>query len=284
MKMDKLSTLLGRYTFNARVFFNGSFCTHNEFRDDGHGGQLHLVRKGPVIFTHEHATPLRIEEPSMVFYPRGMDHRLEVPDGATAQLLCATIAFDKGTANPLAMVLPDCIHIPLAPMVSMRYTLEMLFAEASGAAQGRDVLLDRLCDLLMIQVIRHEFDNGNRDAALLAGLADPQLGPVLEAIHSSPRNRWQVQSLARLANMSRTGFIEHFKSVVGLPPVEYLKRWRITLACALLDKGASVKAASAEVGYESASAFTRAFTEQIGMPPRRWSRERHHVHVAGARS
>jgi AraC family transcriptional regulator, alkane utilization regulator len=282
--MDKLSALLARYTFNARVFFNGSFCTHNEFRSDGRVGQLHLVVQGPVTFTHGHEAPLRIDEPSMVFYPRGMDHRLEVPDGTVARLLCATIAFDKGNANPLANLLPDCMYIPLAQMISMRHTLEMLFAEASGTAQGREVLLDRLCDLLMIQVIRHEFDNGSHDATVLAGLADPRLGPVLEAMHSSPRNRWQVKSLAELANMSRTGFIAHFKSVVGVPPVEYLKRWRIALACTLLDKGASVKTACAEVGYESAAAFTRAFTEQIGMPPRQWILERRHADEACVRA
>lgn len=269
--MDKLSTLIGRFTFNARVFFNGDFCDANQFRDDG-AGHLHLVRRGPVLFEHAHGEPLRVEAPSMVFYPRGTAHRLSVPDGATATLLCATIAFQDGGANPLARALPDCMHIPLAGMTPMRHTLDLLFAEAAQDAQGRTVILDRLCDVLMIQVIRHEFDKGHLNGGALAGLADRQLGPVLDAMHGRPHEPWQLQSLASLAGMSRARFTEHFRTVVGTPPVEYLTRWRIGLACRLLRKGLPVKVVSGQTGYTSPPAFTRAFTENVGMSPRQWLR------------
>lgn len=270
--MDKLSTLIGRFTFNARVFFNGDFCDTNQFQADGAAGHLHLVRQGPVVFEHAHGELLRVDEPSMVFYPRGMAHRLSVPDGAAATLLCATIAFQDGGANPLARALPECMCIPLAGMAPMRHTLDLLFAEAAVEAQGRAVILDRLCDVLMIQVIRHEFDQGHLHAGALAGLADRQLGPVLDAMHGRPHESWQLQSLARLAGMSRARFTEHFRTVVGTPPVEYLTRWRIGLACKLLRNGLPVKVVSAQTGYTSPPAFTRAFTENIGMSPRQWLR------------
>jgi AraC-like DNA-binding protein len=270
--MDKLSTLLGRYTFNARVFFNGNFCDASQFREDGLTGHLHLVRKGPVVFTHPHGEALRIEEPAMLFYPRGMSHRLEVPDGASATLLCATIAFEEGSANPLVRVLPDCMHIPLRELEPLRHTLDLLFAEASHARQGRAVILDRLCDVVMVQVLRHEFENGHLDTGMLAGLADRQLAPVLNAMHARPHEAWRLESLARLACMSRTGFTEHFRSVVGMPPVEYLTRWRISIACQLLRKGVPVKVVSAQAGYGSPPAFTRAFIEHVGRSPRQWLR------------
>jgi AraC-like DNA-binding protein len=279
--MDKLSTLLGRYTFNARVFFNGDFCDANQLQEDGLAGRLHLVRKGPVVFTHAHGETLRIEEPAMVFYPRGMSHRLEVPDGASATLLCATIAFENGSANLLARVLPDYIEIPLRELEPMRHTLDLLFAEASDARQGREVILDRLCDVLMVQVIRHQFDNGHLHVGMLAGLADRQLAPVLDAMHARPHEPWQLQSLASLACMSRTGFTEHFRNVIGVPPVEYLTRWRISLACQLLRKGLPVKVVSAQAGYGSPPAFTRAFTEHVGVSPRQWLREREHAALPG---
>lgn len=208
----------------------------------------------------------------MVFYPRGMAHRLHVPDGAAATLLCAMIAFEDGGANPLAHVLPECMHVPLTEAAPMRHTLDLLFAEAALDAQGRAVILDRLCDVLMIQVIRHEFEQGKLDVGLLAGLADRQLGIVLDAMHGRPHEPWQLVSLARLAGMSRARFTEHFRKVVGLPPVEYLTRWRIGLACRLLRKGLPVKVVSAQTGYTSPPAFTRAFTEHVGMSPRRWLR------------
>ncbi|MGJ7917382.1 AraC family transcriptional regulator [Massilia sp. LXY-6] len=272
--MDKLSSLLGRYTFGARVFFNGDFCAASQFHEDGRTGHLHLVRKGPVVFAHAHGEVVRIEEPAMMFYPRGMSHRLEVPAGASATLLCATIAFEDGSANPLMRVFPDYMYLPLRELEPVRHTLDLLFAEASRARQGHEFVLDRLCDVLMIQVIRHQFDTGQLNAGMLAGLADQQLARVLDAMHARPHASWQVQSLASLACMSRTAFTEHFRNVLGMPPIEYLTRWRISLACQLLRKGLPVKVVSAQVGYGSQPAFTRAFTENVGMSPRQWLRER----------
>jgi len=266
--MDKLSTLLARYTFNARVFYNGGLCNTHSNGGGRLAGQLHLIRKGPVIFRHDDGEPLRVDEPTMMFYPRGMNHRLEA--GADACLSCAMIAFDKDLPDPLANMLPDCMRIPLKEMSLLRLTLDLLFEEADRAAPGHEAILKRLCDVLMTQVIRHQLDTGRICAGILAGLADPQLAPVLAAIHARAHEPWQLQSLAGLACMSRASFSEHFRNLIGLPPIEYLTRWRIALACKLLRKGQSVKAASARTGYTSPSAFTRAFKEHMGRSPSQW--------------
>ena len=271
--MDRLSLLLGRHSFNARVFFNGHYCDANQFDETEEVGHLHFVRAGPVVFTHEHAEPIRIDTPAMVFYPRGLRHRLEVPAGATASLLCANVTFAAGCANPLARVLPDCIRMDLADAGPLRHTLDLLFAEAGHAAQGRDVVLDRLCDILVVQILREQLEQGAVDAGVLAGLADPQLAPVLDAMHARPEAPWQLQSLSGLACMSRARFTEHFRAVVGMPPIEYLTRWRIGRACVLLRRGVPVKTASAAVGYASPPAFTRAFTDHRGVSPRQWLRD-----------
>jgi AraC-like DNA-binding protein len=271
--MDKISSLVGRYSFRARVFFNGVFCDSNTFAENKSAGQLHLVRKGPVVFRHEGAPALRIDQPAMVFYPRGTAHSLEVPDGASATLLCAHICFEDGGANPLARALPACLYLPLAGMPALGHTLELLFAEAAGKEQGREVILDRLCDVLMIQVLRHEFETGTLSIGLLAGLADRQLAPALGAIHARPHEPWQLETLAREACMSRARFTEHFRNVVGMPPGEYLTRWRIGIAQNLLKKGMPVKVVSSQAGYTSAPAFTRAFTALVGVSPRQWLKE-----------
>jgi AraC-like DNA-binding protein len=271
--MDKLSTLIGRATFNARVFFNGNFCAANEFHEDGLGGHLHLVRQGPVLFTHDTAPPVRVEVPSMVFYPRGMAHRLQVPAGASATLLCARIHFQDGVANPLVQVLPDVVHLALDQLAPMRLSLELLFAEAQQAEQGSGIILDRLCDVLMVQVLRDQLARGDLGAGMLAGLADAHLAPVLDAMHARPHEPWQLASLAALACMSRARFTDHFRTVVGTPPIDYLTRRRMDLACSLLRKGIAVKVVSAQAGYASQPAFTRAFTAQVGVSPREWLRD-----------
>lgn len=271
--MGKLSALIGGFTFGAQVFLERDGAPGRHPGEDGIAGRLHLVRAGTVVFRQDGADPLRVEGPAMVFFPRGLPHRVELPDAAMARMACAEIVFEDGGVNPLAWALPDRMHIPLHDLPSLHQTLDIVFAEAAAPSQGRDVLLQRLCDVLMIQIVRHEFDQGNLDAGVLAGLTDRQLAPVLNAMHAQPDAPWQLQTLATIACMSRAGFTEHFRNVIGIPPMEYLTRWRMGLACRLLRKGLPVKVVSGRAGYTSPPAFTRAFTEHVGASPRQWLRD-----------
>lgn len=278
--MGKLSALIGSFTFGADIVLDGDCAPEPHAGEDRITGQLHLVRAGTVVFRQDQAEALRVEGPALVFFPRGMPHRMEVPDPAATRMASAAIVFEDGGANPLAWALPDRMHIPLHDLPSLRQTLEIVFAEAAAPSQGRDVLLQRLCDVLMIQIVRHEFDRGNLDAGVLAGLTDRQLAPVLGAMHARPDAPWQLQTLATVACMSRTGFTEHFRNVIGIPPMEYLTRWRMGLACRLLRQGLPVKVVSGRAGYTSPPAFTRAFTEHVGASPRQWLREYAPAHAA----
>ena len=273
MFMDKLSSLVGRHSFNARIFYQGTFCDTNQLTANGESGQLHLVRAGSVDFVHDDGAVIHVTRPSLLFYPRGMSHRLQVPAGHTADLLCAHIVFQDGVANPLARVLPDCLMLGLDEVDGLGPTLELLFREAGDTAPGREVILDRLCDILLIQVIRREFDSGRLSVGLLAGLSDRQLSLALEAIHERPHEPWSLQSLAEVACMSRAAFTERFRDVMGVPPGEYLTRWRIGVGSRLLRQGMPVKQVSSRTGYTSASTFTRAFTALMGASPREWLKQ-----------
>ena len=271
--MDKLSQLLGRHAFHARVFFNGDFCEANQFRENGVSGHLHLVRRGPVEFVHDDGSLIRADEPTLVFYPRGGNHLLRIPAGHGATLLCADIVFEDGLANPLARVLPDCVHMPLSAAPGLAATLDMLFGEAAGEGAGRDLVLDRLCDILLVQLMRREFESGRLSPSLLAGLADRQLALALAAIHERPHEAWTLHALAAVACMSRAAFADHFRTVVGMPPGEYLSRWRIALGGRLLRQGMPVKLVSTRTGFTSPATFTRAFTARMGASPRAWLRQ-----------
>jgi len=268
--MDKLSILVGRHSFNARIFYNGTFCDANQFSADGVTGQLHVVRDGSVDFVHADGEVLTISEPSLVFYPRGASHRLQVQPGHSANLLCAHIRFEDGAHNPLSRILPEYLVVPLTEMAGLRATLDLLFSEAASTGPGREVILDRLCDVLLIQVIRREFDSGRLSVGLLAGLSDRQLALALAAIHERPHEPWSLQTLAQVACMSRAAFTERFRDVMGMPPGEYLTRWRIGVGSRLLRQGMPVKQVSSRAGYTSPSTFTRAFTMMMGASPREW--------------
>lgn len=49
-------------------------------------------------------------------------------------------------------------------------------------------------------------------------------------MHGEIARRWKVEELASDVGMSRTSFSERFRALVGMPPMEYLIRWRMTAA------------------------------------------------------
>ncbi|WP_312015939.1 helix-turn-helix transcriptional regulator [Bradyrhizobium sp. JYMT SZCCT0428] len=110
---------------------------------------------------------------------------------------------------------------------------------------------------------------------MLAGLRDPALAGVLRALHSDVRAGWTVADLAKLAGMSRSAFAARFSETLGCAPMEYLSRWRMTLAQDALSRGGkSLDRLAEEMGYESASAFSTAFRRRVGCSPGTFARLR----------
>ena len=77
-----------------------------------------------------------------------------------------------------------------------------------------------------------------------------------------------VLALAAAIGMSRSRFAERFTALVGMAPMAYVGEWRLQKARSRLTATeASVKEVAREAGYQSAAAFTRAFSQRFGMPP-----------------
>ncbi len=80
----------------------------------------------------------------------------------------------------------------------------------------------------------------------------------------------RADSLAEQAAMSVSAFHRHFKAVTTLSPLQYQKRVRLLQARTLMVANArSVTAAAFEVGYESATQFSRDYARVFGLPPAR---------------
>jgi AraC-like DNA-binding protein len=102
-------------------------------------------------------------------------------------------------------------------------------------------------------------------------LRDRHVGRALNLLHSSPARDWTLEGLAREVGLSRSSFAERFTGFVGIPPMQYLQKWRLQMAASRLAEGnASIATIAAETGYESEAAFSRAFKKIIGEPPAEW--------------
>jgi AraC-like DNA-binding protein len=80
----------------------------------------------------------------------------------------------------------------------------------------------------------------------------------------------QIEALAKRVNMSPSALHGHFRAVAGVSPIQYQKRLRLQEARRLLVSDAtSAEAVAYEVGYASASQFSREYVRLFGQPPRR---------------
>ncbi len=267
---DRLEALLANFSVTARTFQAGNLCGINPLQSDGVHGQLHLIRSGEVEVRHATGAPVRIKQPSLLLYPRPLAHQFVTDLEHGADFVCAHLSFEGGDANPIAAALPPFVCLPLAKLPGSETVLQLLFAEAGAQYCGRQAVLDRLFEVLLIQVLRQLMEQGDAHAGMLAGLAHPQLRRVLVAMHEQPGRDWSLEDLAQVAGMSRSAFANGFRAAVGVTPGDYLQRWRIGLAQQALRRGRALKFIAQEVGYGSEAALSRAFKAQNGMSPRAW--------------
>lgn len=267
---DRLSALIQRFEIRAHVFHGGALKQLNHFDVREGTGHLHLLRRGSVAVTGTQVVPTLIEQPSVLFFPRPLSHQLRPCDPEGVELVCACVDFGKSDSNPLLRALPACLVVPLDRLAGLSLTHQLLFEEAFRPRCGHAAVVNRLTEVLLIQVLRFAIEQRLVDGGLMAGLADPRLHKALVAMHEHPARHWTLDSLAAEAGMSRARFAAHFARCVGIPPGEYLASWRIGLARTLLYRGVPVKQVAADVGYANASALSRAFTQRVGASPSAW--------------
>jgi AraC-like DNA-binding protein len=91
---------------------------------------------------------------------------------------------------------------------------------------------------------------------------------TLKHLHNHYDDKLDVEQLASMANMSTSTFHRNFKQITASSPIQYVKKLRLSKAKDLLqDQGIKVKQAAAQVGYESATQFSREFTRYFGISP-----------------
>lgn len=268
--MDRLQNLLTHFTLRAGVFHTGAICGVHDFHADAVRGHIHLIKRGPVQVIGVKREALHITEPTVLFLPRPDIHRLVADDREGADVVCGTVQFGGGGRSPITDSLPDVVLVELTALPGVDSLLSLMFDEAFAEQCGRQAVLDRLCEVLVIRLLRHCIDRGLTQGGTLAGLADSRLAKALTAIHQNPAREWGLSTMAGLAGMSRARFAVRFRQITGETPADYVASWRVMTAQRLLKRGLQLKHVAYDVGYGSASALTRAFIRKLGCSPTEW--------------
>ncbi len=268
--VDRLAALMTHFPFSVHVLdAHARRVSGTPAATGAAHGRLYLVRGGDVALRHG-AHSRSIDEPSLVLLPRPLVHHFLADAAHGADLVCANLSFEGGEGNPIALALPDVVCLPLAEIDGAEPVLALLFDEVLEDRCGRVVLIARLFEVVLIQVLRALMERGKVHGGLLSGLSHPRLRNALVAIHESPAREWTLDTLASVAGMSRSVFATTFRETVGVTPGQYLQGWRVQLAQKALRRGRPLKVIAAEVGYGSEAALSRAFKAQSGRSPRQW--------------
>ena len=294
----------------ARV--SGSVLAHVHAREPwgldlapANGAAFHAVTAGSVWLEIDGELPRRLMPGDVVLLPTGLPHRLLSAPGVAARrydddlkaelvtaagdlvipgpgprsrFLCAGFSYDNELAHPLLSLLPPVLHVSPAdegPETPLQSTLRLLMGELSRHQIGSEAAVERLIEVLFVQVIRSWIDASAESTppSWLSGLRDAVVARALALLHAQPARPWTVDELAAAVHVSRSTLVRRFNDLVGEPPVAYLTRWRMELAARLLRESEQpVGRISHLVGYTSEFAFSRAFSKHRGEPPGRYRR------------
>jgi AraC-like DNA-binding protein len=268
-----------------------------------HMAICHLVVEGRCWASLPDGDPVLLEAGDVVTLPHGHAHlvgssngkaptgvkdavQLKIPDlsravygggGPAAVLICGWFGYEHPIANPVMAALPPlfCTDIRSRPSgawleSSIRYAVD----EATAGRAGYDAVADKLAEVLFLEALRGYIEGlPQQQTGWLAGLRDPLVGSSIAKLHECPAHPWTVASLAQAVNASRTVLAERFVALIGIPPMQYLTQWRMSLAAHLL-RGPRLSLARIveQIGYESEAAFSRAFKRVYGAPPGAWRR------------
>lgn len=110
------------------------------------------------------------------------------------------------------------------------------------------------------------------DSARRAFGVGNEIARAIEYLSSRLDKAVTIEDMAAQVGMSRAVLHRKFKQATTMSPIQFMKSMRLNSAAKKIVEGLNVNEAAMEVGYVSASQFSREFKRLYGQSPRQWSR------------
>lgn len=281
--MEVMSDILRAIRVAGSVYF----CSQVEapWRKEFHGlehASFHMIRKG-ACWARVGDDVERLETGDLIFLGPGQDHvlsSLSPVDGENHEeptlLLCGSFSFTRTATTPLLDVFPRVTIVrskDLAQHVWLRSTFDQLSAEYMAQGPGSELIVNKLTEIILIELIRINFGR-EKASPFLEALTDRRISHALRLLHDRPDKNWTLEIIANQVGMSRAAFANRFAALVGRPMFQYLTNLRMQKAEELLRESLlSIDQVAEQVGYESERAFTLTFKKHAGTTPKRFKAE-----------
>lgn len=256
--------------------------------------QFHILVQGSAIVTHA-GTTSTVFAGDIVFFPKGASHligdstdcmpmagidviqamnegREPYTEGTqSTRMICGHFKYDFEYSHPMLEELPDMVVIRREKLPSRNHLfslVELIIHESASDAPGSDVITRRLSDGLLVTMLRSYFEHAEERSGFFRGLSDKRIARAIAAIHNDVDNQLTIDSMAAETGMSRSSFSKHFKELVGQSAGSYSTQWKLLKAkSAVTNSSTSIEKIAFTHGYQSATAFTRAFHSTFGETP-----------------
>lgn len=258
------------------------------------GGDLVLFPRGdPHVMSSTPGLRAKSVDPGVYFAPRPpqlpfsaiLSERGMTPTSPPSSgcgeitVVCGFLGCDATPFNPILATLPRILRVPGFASGGSSWVsdlLRLMVEESSGKRPGGEAVLERMSEMLFVEVLRRYADSlPPEQTGWLSGMRDPAVGRALALMHERPAEAWTLERLGEEAALSRSVLHERFVHFMGQTPMQYLTQWRMQLAAlGLRESDAKVSDIASEVGYESETAFSRAFKRAVGQSPGVWRQAR----------
>jgi AraC-like DNA-binding protein len=295
--MDSLSSILKSVRLHGSVYFNACFASPWGL-DLGQNQRayFHLIVRG-TCYLQVGEKKEQLQGGDIVILPHGTAHQvfddpssdcvnaMEVVPGLIdginpfegddpsqdIDILCGYFDFNTSTPSYFLNALPDVIHLTQEHRIHFSFldnALYFITQETKMRNLGREILIDRITELLFVQIIRVYINLNGNEENIFSALNDRTLSEALQLMHTESEKNWTVESLAKAIGMSRSRFSDHFHNYIGETPMRYLHTCRMEVAKQKIEETeATLNDISEEVGYASDSAFKKAFKKFFGDTP-----------------
>lgn len=298
--MDVIRDILNILRLRGNLYFRTDLCSPWGIfvPAESNIARFHVVIKGSCWMQIDDIDPFLLSEGDLVIVPHGLAHRMmdapetpcrDLPEvlkeqkysgsgilrygggGSATSLVCGYFSFDSDVVHPMIESLPRKIHITGQDNYNFMWldsAMKFIGLEAESNEFGSVAIIERLSEILFIQVIRAYSKTATESVGYLAALGHEQLSRALAEMHMEPHKKWTLEGLSRVAGLSRSSFAEEFRTLMGMPPMEYLTRWRMLVARAkLLETRKPLVEIAEDVGYQSEASFSTAFKRVFGSSP-----------------
>jgi AraC family transcriptional activator of mtrCDE len=260
--------------------------------------QFHIVTNGSCLLERYSGETFMLEAGSILLLPQGDSHvvrsasrgggsgapirteynnairiKTNTRDASDTEMICGRLRLDGALYSLVIAALPKVIVLSLSRkdmFDRMRMLVQAIDEELQAAGPGAATIATELATALFVIMLRLHFEQSAASSGIIRLLASSSSTRAVTAMLRAPAHPWTLDELAAEAHVSRATLVRMFRREGDIPPLGFLSELRLGLARHRLGSTTGTLAQlAAAVGYDSESAFARAFRKRYGISPGR---------------